>query len=335
MKRDGRISLLRVIGMLCIILCHFFSWIGISSLSQLFNVGIFVFLMISGYLYSARDIKKHRNWLIKRWKYLYIPVYLWLFVVVIFLLVKLQRLPGLKEFLLVLFNLQGIPWILTFLPKIGQMGGILGCLGHLWFLTVIYICYMLLLLVKRYEVYFNKHYRILAIVAIVCFVILALFNINIIYFICFFIGYAVGKTKIVYSKKTMIYGTIVMILAIGIRLITRRVLDGMVVYDTIIVGGSHTILAGSMFILVSYLYASSRSVRSFAESIAVRIIDEYSYFIYITHYLFLSSSFGLKTLNTGMVMKTAIFVIASIITAVLLKMATDFLENKVVAESRK
>ncbi len=67
-ERNYAISLLRVIGMFSIILCHFFGWIGISSLSQFFNFGVYLFLFISGFLYGRKQIKDYKKWMWARVK---------------------------------------------------------------------------------------------------------------------------------------------------------------------------------------------------------------------------------------------------------------------------
>ena len=56
LTRDSSISLIRLTGTVCILLCHLSSWFGIAALAQLFNVGVPVFLLISGFLYGGKAI---------------------------------------------------------------------------------------------------------------------------------------------------------------------------------------------------------------------------------------------------------------------------------------
>lgn len=44
--RNYCISILRVLGMLFIILCHIASWLDIAFLEQFFNYGVYIFLFI-------------------------------------------------------------------------------------------------------------------------------------------------------------------------------------------------------------------------------------------------------------------------------------------------
>lgn len=61
-ERNYGISLLRVLGMLAIVLCHVTGWMGIAILEQLFASGVYVFLLISGYLYGQKDIPHPGAW---------------------------------------------------------------------------------------------------------------------------------------------------------------------------------------------------------------------------------------------------------------------------------
>lgn len=52
---DYSISMIRAMSMLSIIICHIMQYLNIE-LAWWFNVGVQVFLCISGYLYSDRKI---------------------------------------------------------------------------------------------------------------------------------------------------------------------------------------------------------------------------------------------------------------------------------------
>ena len=56
-NKDYGISMARLLAMLGVIICHFMSspMINMGALAFLFNVGVQIFLFISGYLYGKRD----------------------------------------------------------------------------------------------------------------------------------------------------------------------------------------------------------------------------------------------------------------------------------------
>ena len=62
--------------MLFVIICHLGSYFGLAFVGQLFNVGVPIFYLISGYLYGNAEIKDIRTWLCKRLIRLYIPLLL-------------------------------------------------------------------------------------------------------------------------------------------------------------------------------------------------------------------------------------------------------------------
>lgn len=64
---DYSISMIRAMSMVAIITCHFMQYLDIE-LAWWFNVGVQVFLCISGYLYSDREISDLLNFIKKRFK---------------------------------------------------------------------------------------------------------------------------------------------------------------------------------------------------------------------------------------------------------------------------
>lgn len=67
-NKDYSISILRVIGMISIVLCHFFGWLKINALAQFLNYGVYLFLFISGYLYANKQIDNYKQWIVTRLK---------------------------------------------------------------------------------------------------------------------------------------------------------------------------------------------------------------------------------------------------------------------------
>ena len=74
-KNIPSISIARFISVWMIIATHIFQAYG-SFLAFHFNVGVFTFLFISGFLFGRRDIENAKMFLAKRLKRLLIPYYL-------------------------------------------------------------------------------------------------------------------------------------------------------------------------------------------------------------------------------------------------------------------
>lgn len=138
------ISILRVIAMLMIVICHvigYYTFIpGHNHLGQFFNVGVEIFIFISGYLYSNKDIHFTWNFYWKRYKKLCIPSIVWGF-----LILCMTKFEAWKEFPVIILNLTGLNFLKDNWGLLHEFPG----MGHTWFLTVIFMCYLMLPMLHR------------------------------------------------------------------------------------------------------------------------------------------------------------------------------------------
>ena len=129
-NESSMLSLLRVLAMGSIVVCHILQTLD-NNWAWVFNVGVQVFLVLSGYLYGHKVIDKWIPWFISRLKKLYIPYIIFvLFFLVLYLITGLQEV-NIKSAIVYVFGLQGI------------IGGGIKVFGHLWFMTAIAMCYMI------------------------------------------------------------------------------------------------------------------------------------------------------------------------------------------------
>ena len=135
--KDQSIVFIRTISMLFIIICHVGQYYGSAAIGQLFNVGVPIFLFLSGFLYGKKDISRWSEWSIKRWCTLTIPIIIWLTILQLAGTVLYEEQPSTLSWLLVVLNLEG----LSFIVDAGRWAQMTGGLGHLWFLTAIMLCY--------------------------------------------------------------------------------------------------------------------------------------------------------------------------------------------------
>jgi peptidoglycan/LPS O-acetylase OafA/YrhL len=79
-KRRTDIIILRTLSMMMIVLCHiihYYTFIpGSQILGQVFNVGVQIFLLISGYLYGMKSTWAFSRWIVQRVRRICIPVFL-------------------------------------------------------------------------------------------------------------------------------------------------------------------------------------------------------------------------------------------------------------------
>ena len=69
---SNAVSVLRVTAMLSIVICHILQVYN-NKWAWVFNIGVQVFLFLSGYLYGNKEIKDWYGWYKKRFFKLYIP----------------------------------------------------------------------------------------------------------------------------------------------------------------------------------------------------------------------------------------------------------------------
>ena len=124
----------RVIAMLFIVLCHFFQILGNVNVALWLNVGVQIFLVLSAKLLCNRKFNCVKDVLLfykKRILRLMIPVWIYLILAVLILLLIKQPVSGLA---VLIYALGGAAF---------TQSGLLG-LGHFWYITIILIAYLLI-----------------------------------------------------------------------------------------------------------------------------------------------------------------------------------------------
>lgn len=292
-KRNDGISLLRVLGMLAILLCHVSGWLGIAVLGQLFASGVYVFLLISGYLYGRKDIPHPGAWFVSRLKRLLIPYYLFVIPVILFYIF----FPGEQTItwwhcVVYLLCLQGLPFLTDILsiPEIPS-------LGNIWFLTVILMCYGLTILVKCIEKRHPAKKQVVIPLLVAAWLIPTLLQyfslpyVSLFYFVTFFIGYYLSyfRARLDSTLHHILYGWVLLILSVLFRLVGKGFLDERYddLYSAVVVLSQIGMAIASLFI-VCYLTEKLLTMQQLAQSRFWRFCDKYSYIIYITHYAFLN-----------------------------------------------
>ena len=145
MKKNATITTTRVIATILILICHvikYYTFIpGHNQLGQFFNVGVPIFIIISGYLYGGKYASEKfggnagqldlRLFIRDRYLRVAFPSQIWALVILL-----VTGGTYLINTFMVLLNLQGISWIIKgiSIPNGGPY------LAHSWFVTVILIC---------------------------------------------------------------------------------------------------------------------------------------------------------------------------------------------------
>lgn len=319
MKRDVSIQIIRIISMLLIILCHLVQEMNNNYLAmsaQFLNVGVYIFLFLSGYLYGNKKLDNACSWLYNRFVKLMIPIYL--FLIPVFLIYIYQDIFKIKYVFIHLFNLQRI-----FGTGIG--------LGHLWFMTVLMFCYLITPLLNKYKKNIIKDMPITIIILILsiitCFINKETGQI-LLYMFAYYIGY------IYRNKKEVIFhnfiGTSCILFLIMIRLAGKMIFDQSVLYDAVIVSITQLGLAFLIFLMIKKIV----KLLKISNSPIINHFDNISYYIYICHYIFFVGP--VRLINNNHLITSIIFTIIIIyIVSLCLQKVSAIAINKILANNKK
>ena len=309
-RYDYSISFTRICAMFFIIICHLGSHFGSVFVGQLFNVGVPIFYLISGYLYGNTKIKNVRTWLCKRLIRLYIPLLVWGMCIFSIRIIRGNALPSLKENIFFLLNLHGLNFLFYNMPDLA--------LGP-WFFTVIMFCYFFVAAYQRLEQrhrIVNRIFHYGGIIVLGVFVILAFWGVSLP--ISFLVGYGLKKRTILEKRRpyNIIVAIVVAIIAVGLRLGTKGFIDGTVLYDQVIVVVSHCMLSTAFFIGVRWLFELfEKQMEDISSSAVMRWLDKISIYVYISHDWFIKDIFGLKLplMVDFLIYFSEVFVVASLL----------------------
>ena len=297
-NKDVSIQMVRIIAMFSIILCHLVQELNntdIAKMGQFFNVGVYIFLLLSGWLYGGKEIRDTREWLFERAKRVLLPM--WIFMIFLFGIYCFQGTMKWVYIPIYLTNTQY--WI-------GQVEG--G--AHLWFISVIFLCYLMVPLLQKIK----NNLIIIILGMVISGYILCYLNhtmgMTILYASIFAIGYwiKIQNVKVEWQFTIVFIG-----LALIIRLISRKILDGTVLYDCLLVYVTHTVLAIGLFFF-------ERQILRIKSNKIINWLDDMSYFIYITHYMFMVGPIRTMGLTDSLLTNIAITIVASFSIAIALQM---------------
>ncbi|MCB2312031.1 acyltransferase [Clostridium tagluense] len=320
-KKDQSISLVRVLAMFLIILCHIVEeFQSIEFMGQIFNVGVSTFIFISGFLYGKKDIDNTRSWLIKRLMRILIPMYVYMIFFFLARVVLLHQI-DFKYYFVYLLNIQGF------------IGGFHGTM-HLWFLSAIMICYFitpLLNKIKSKVIVLTKIRLIISLLMLISVQVLSSYFINkmlglylsyvILYIFAYFFSSLWNKSI---SKKGLAIFTLLSALAVLLRLAAKFIVDGSIIYDNVIVLYTQSVFGVWIFIFVGYFkkIASNSIVSKFVDN-----LDGISFEIYIVHYIFIRWPLRVMFLTQYTIVNIVLVLVLSYISGLLLHKVCKLIYN--------
>lgn len=324
LKHNDGIALVRVGAMLSILLCHvvkYYTFVpGHLAFSQMFNVGVEMFLFLSGYLYGGREISDFKSWIGRRWVKVCFPVLVW--DAVLFLL---HWESDVRSFFTYACSIQGLSWISDFLDFYEVNRG----LGHTWFLTVILLCYFLVPALQSAEKrgFFARSgiaWNLLILWAFAALLPLAHVQ-GSVYVAVFITGYLFRccRLKQRITGKALLFGAVLFGLSGLTRLALRHYFDGTVFYEDIAVRVTMAYMA--CYIVAFCLKAADafpKQAAKLCSGKAFRWLEDNSFYIYIVHMKFLNwEIYG----NCNLAVSTVLFIVWNVVMAMALKWGSDLL----------
>lgn len=296
MSKNMTLSAARIIATIFILICHiikFYTFIpGHNQLGQFFNVGVPMFIIISGYLYGVKYGDKEKEINIKqyikdRFFRVVFPSQIWALCILI-----VTCGAYLFNTFTVLLNIQGIGWIITnnnFLD-----GG--PYLSHSWFVTVIILCYGMVPFLQKYcEKIKCWYFVILYAIG----VLLQYVHINIFYFLLFVVAFYFSKKKYEMNQTRMILVSVIFVVAIIFRVLAQQLIDNSILYNDVIVILTHHVLAATIIIFISRIVNYNSFFKSLVMCNMSRFIENHSYSIYLVHFSLISLLYDHLPLGTA------------------------------------
>ena len=310
--RNPAISFTRLISMLLIITCHIMQYCNME-LAYWFNIGVQIFLCVSGYLYGDRQIKNVKDFYYRRFIKILKPYYVVFIAYGTLLYFFFDELFDIRVFLRGLF-----------------LNRTLSGAGHLWFVPLILMCYMItpLLEVFRDNYVCGRKSLILFVslsaeIAVVFFFLFAPFY-NPIWICCYILGYglAVNANIDAYKERTIviIFGVLA---ALGgmVQCYYSYVINSTFIGYQYFCNLVHLSLGIFLFLMLKIVISRIQIDKRFTRTISFS--DEYSYEIYLVHQILILSPFSLMEITPFKTVNIAAILIMSIALAYVVKRITQ------------
>lgn len=283
-SRDIVLTLLHIIGMLLILLCHFFQAEKIYYISEIVISGVPLFLFTSGFLSGKKEIKNIGKWYLKKAKRVLIPYYV--FILLIFAIYGISDIAevSLSQSLYCLFNAQGINYTMINFDAYRSAAGT----GHLWYITIITICYLLTPVLQKFrKIKLTMCQKAILIIGLLVAQLgLIYIGVQLCYILTYCFGYFIAKSTIRTDLKWFSGISFFAIIAMIARIVCRFIFDATIFYDKYISPTCSAIIAVWIFYTAYFIANKKPSIISFFNKKATHFIETISYYVYITHYMF-------------------------------------------------
>lgn len=312
-EKEYSISFIRLLAFCFIVACHIMQFLELE-LAFWFNVGVQVYLCISGYLYGQRDIDDTIRFYHKRFKRILIPYY-----IVIIPVILLQFV----------FASSFINPILA--VKVMFLNDTLRGGGHLWFISTILFCYAITPLINKFirnEVNKNRYIIKTLISLEICTLFCGAFATfyHPAWICCFIIGYVIGvnKYRSFYKRKSIM----IIFVLLSLQNIVQIFLDYVIGIELSGTIGAfymlwsrynHVWLGVLLFIIGQDVFERINYSKHLKLVSAFELSDYYNYEAYLVHQFIILGPFSLMMITDHLWINIIIVIIGIIVLTLLLK----------------
>lgn len=303
-SESNAISLLRSLAMFSIVTCHFLQAMN-NRYCWLFNIGVQVFLAISGYLYGGKRIKSWFSWFEKRFIKLYIPYSIFLMFCIPFYYLYAPEAISVKSILIYLLDLQGV-------VATENING----LSHLWFMTVIALCYLItpvLQIISKYRIIMP----LFILGSLLNFFVFKILITPFSWFFVYILGYLYtaerGNRKILIS----LFVSVVFVWS-AIVISWNDILN----YESVLNQIFHSF--SGLLIIICTISVFKR-LRLRLNRGVLKFADGYSFEVYLIHHIFILGPFSLMLFTRFELINILIVVILTLLLSMLLKRMSNYI----------
>lgn len=317
-EQSFSISMIRSMSILAIVLCHILQWYG-NILAWWLNVGVQVFLCMSGFIFGNKNLPNYKNWYEKRSMRILKPYYIYLIIILPTLFIFEHVDLSLTQIFIYLLAIQGI------------VGGI-PSIGHLWYITAIAICYIITPIIYKYNISKKdnnnfKFYFLMVlqftILQLIFFKVAQIFGSVIsTYLFGYYIGYRYNFC-IPKNLKKFLLAMFILLLPLKIYLQYYYTMPNLPILIKVITFGFywfHALFGCTIFIILFDIFKNLKRLHgNKLFNLSINIIDKYSYEIYITHAIYIRSAFSMMKITNFIIINILLVIFMITLSSYFLK----------------
>lgn len=316
--KKGNLSYIRLIATMMIISCHILQGLNLEAAFWL-NLGVQIFFVLSGYLYSQKQVNDAIQFYKKQYFKIMLPV---IIVTIIMTGILFFRNVEVSK-LVVLGNLLGFQAFVGSIPN----------LSHLWFVSYILLCYLITPIIekviKKEKFSFLLFKLVLITIIMQLFVVFKVININVTYIMLYIFGYCYGYNKKEYENKNenkiIVFFAVITLITLPLRLIVQysnlNIASILQPALNLITSYHHALCGITIFLLLKKILANMQHTKFLI------MTDKYCYYIYVVHQIFILNDFSLLNKTSSLILNILLILICTLISAILLNIVIEFIKK--------